>query len=208
MKYKTVIRIFNLYGKNFGYIRTTIKLLSYEFRSLNKELCGSKVIVDLGSGEGLLSAMLKASNPQITFVCVDFKKEFIDFISHNNSVLGMECLNANILNVSSLPHGDFYLLNDVLHHIDSTKREEFLGVLIAQLSVGQKILIRDVRRGCSFDYLLTKNVDKKLYPSDPLSYFNQDDWVELLSNVTKGNFRIKKFFLGWPSNKLQVLIWK
>ena len=208
MKIFSFIRIVHLYGKNFGYLRTTLKLLSYEFKSINSYVRNYKTVVDLGSGEGLLSAILKSYNPGINFICLDLNLEYLSFIEENNFILNLNTLDKDILNVSDLPHSDIYMLNDMLHHISRNNHEVFLFNLIQRVNPGGMILVRDVRKSMSLDYFLTKIIDHRLYPLDPLSYMTQIEWLNLMSKVTPRKFRLKKSFFGWPSNKLQVVIWK
>jgi 2-polyprenyl-3-methyl-5-hydroxy-6-metoxy-1,4-benzoquinol methylase len=208
MKIFSFIEIVHLYGKNFGYLRTTLKLLSYEFKSINSYVRNYKTVVDLGSGEGLLSAILKSYNPGINFICLDLNLEYLSFIEENNFILNLNTLDKDILNVSDLPHSDVYMLNDMLHHISRNNHEVFLFNLIQRVNPGGMILVRDVRKSMSLDYFLTKIIDRRLYPLDPLSYMTQMEWLNLMSKVTPRKFRLKKSFFGWPSNKLQVVIWK
>jgi 2-polyprenyl-3-methyl-5-hydroxy-6-metoxy-1,4-benzoquinol methylase len=208
MKIFSFIKIVHLYGKNFGYLRTILKLLSYELKSINSYVRNYKTVVDLGSGEGLLSAILKLYNPGINFICLDLNLEYLSFIEENKFVLNLNTLDKNILIVSNLPHSDLYMLNDMLHHISRDNHEVFLSKLIQRVNPGGMILVRDVRKSISLDYFLTKIIDHRLYPLDPLSYMTQIEWLNLVSKVTLGKFRLKKNFFGWPSNKLQVVIWK
>ena len=208
MKFLLGIKVVHLYGQNFGYLRTSLKLLSYEFKSINNHLKNHKTVIDLGSGEGLLSAILKFCNPEINFICLDLNLEYVSFIKENNGILHLDSLAADILVVEDLPYGDVYILNDMLHHMKRNSREIFLSKLFQRMKPEGMILIRDVRKSLSLDYFLTKTIDRKLYPFDPLFYMSEDEWLELLSKVTAGSYRLKKSFVGWPSNKLQVLIWK
>lgn len=208
MKIFSFIKIVYLYGKNFGYLRTILKLLSYELKSINSYVRNYKTVVDLGSGEGLLSAILKLYNPGINFICLDLKLEYLSFIEKNKFILNLNTLDKDILIVSDLPHSDLYMLNDMLHHISRDNHEVFLSKLIQRVNPGGMILVRDVRKSISLDYFLTKIIDHRLYPLDPLFYMTQIEWLNLVSKVTPGKFRLKKSFFGWPSNKLQVVIWK
>jgi 2-polyprenyl-3-methyl-5-hydroxy-6-metoxy-1,4-benzoquinol methylase len=208
MKIFLRINIVRLYGKNFGFLRTILKLLSYEFKSINNHVKNYNTVVDLGSGEGLLSAILKSYNPNIDFICFDLNLEYLGFIEENKPILQLDTFAKDILIVSDLPCSDLYILNDMLHHISENNREVFLSKLIQRINPGGMILIRDVRKSISLDYFLTKIIDQRLYPADPLSYMKKNEWINLLSKVVTGKFRLKKSFFGWPSNKLQVLIWK
>lgn len=201
-------RIFNIYRKKFGFIKTFLKLASYEFSILSGHIDIGNKVVDLGGGEGLLSAFLRTKNTEATFQVVDSNESFLNFLVPNHDVLFLDFKRMDIMDLDDIPEADIYILNDVLHHLPLKDHEKLLKSLLREKQRTKKIIIRDVIKGKNLDYFLTKYVDKRLYPNDPLEFREFNEWIALLKSLPAQKFEFRKHFKGWPSNKFQMVIWK
>ena len=202
------LRIYKIFGRRFGFIRTTLKIASYELSNLSSHISDANSVVDLGGGEGLLSAILKSKNPKVSFQVIDLNDSLVDFVLSFREVLSLEVKKLDILNLTSIPDAEIYLLNDVLHHLPYDDQEKLLESLLHKEKSSKKIIIRDVIKGRNVDYFLTKLIDRHLYPEDPLNFRTFPDWLSVLESLSVQKFELRKHFFGWPSNKLQIVIWK
>jgi len=201
-------KIFNTYRRKFGFIKTFLKLASYEFSILSSHIGIGNQVVDLGGGEGLLSAFLRTKNTEAKFQVVDSNETFLNFLVTNQDILSLDVKRMDMMDLDDIPEADIYILNDVMHHLPLKNHEKLLKSLLQEKQKTKKIIIRDVIKGKNLDYFLTKNIDKRLYPNDPLEFREFNEWIALLKSLPAKKYEFKKHCKGWPSNKFQMVIWK
>jgi hypothetical protein len=158
------------------------------------------------SREGLLSALLKTKLTGVLIYCVEDRNEYLDFLNSEKSRLKLNPIKSSELkHISSV---DAYIVNDTFHHLSKSSRNKVIIEMYENLDSNGLILIRDVAKGLNLDFLLTKWIDQRLYPSDSIDFLTIEEWENLIREISPRKFQLKRGYFGWPSNKLQIVMWK
>ncbi|MDA1194167.1 MAG: class I SAM-dependent methyltransferase [Planctomycetota bacterium] len=100
------------------------------------------LIVDLGSGAGLLAHLLVAAEPARRVVCVDHDAGRIASLTASATGLPIEGVVAD-LSTWELPRCAGIALVDVLHYLDAPQQEALLDRCAAALEPGGVLVLRD-----------------------------------------------------------------
>ncbi len=195
-----------LYCKTFGFLKTLLKCSSYEFIRIDRLLRDKELVVDFMSREGLLSALLQTKIKGVTIFCVEERKEYLEFLNREKTRLKINPIASS--EPTHISGADAYILNDTFHHLPKSSRNKLIKEMYENLESNGIILIRDVAKGLNLDFLLTNWIDQRLYPSDSINFLTIEDWENLIREVSPRKFQLKRGYFGWPSNKLQIVMWK
>jgi uncharacterized protein len=124
------------------YLKVKLKLeRNYTF--FNDNIPREANIVDIGCGYGFLSMMLRLLSDRRNIVGIDYDDEKIGIAKHiARNIDGIDFESADI-SKDTIPAGDIYILNDVLHYLPQEMQLSVLGQCMDQLSDGGKIILRD-----------------------------------------------------------------
>jgi 1-acyl-sn-glycerol-3-phosphate acyltransferase len=100
-------------------------------------------VVDLGCGYGFLSMMLGTVSKQRTITGIDYDEKKI--AAARNIVLDQDHVKFihGDITTTDLPHGDIYLLIDVLHYLPEPLQLEILGRCMDLLPEDGMVIVRD-----------------------------------------------------------------
>ena len=100
-------------------------------------------IVDIGCGYGFLPVMLKLVSERRNIVGIDYDGEKIGVANNiSRNMTGIDFITGDI-SKETIPAGDIYILNDVLHYLPEETQLSVLGQCLDNMNKGGKIILRD-----------------------------------------------------------------
>jgi len=143
------------------------------------EFIGKGTVLDIGCGTGLLAAYLK---PRVKYIGIDLNERFLKY-AHKK---GLDVFKINVLDVKAYPPADYYVICDLLHHINP-KHQTLLkelcalgGTLIVcepfvtSKSKLKRLLIRAI---VDYDFINPPRLD--------LSWHNEQELMDLFKKELK-----------------------
>src|SRR5579859_3412227 len=120
------------------------------------------LILDMGSGEGILANYLALSSVSRKMIGVELSKNRIK--EATKGIKNIKFINGSVLTVK-LPKADTVIVSHVFHHLGSKKRQkELVGKVYKTLKPKGKLIIAEVDREFSLRYLFGYIVDIILVP--------------------------------------------
>lgn len=139
-------------------------------------------IIDLGSGQGVISKFLtKKTNRQIIGIDADSKR--LPKSEFNN----LKFIQADITKYI-IEKPDCIVISDVLHHIDLDKQGKLLRNIGKSLKSGGVLIIKEIDNGEFIRSRFSRLWDFILYPKDKIFYWNSVSLKKFLENL---GFRVK-----------------
>ncbi|SRR5258708_958675 len=175
-------------GKGFVELFSEIRTWDAPFESIESKVPIQGVIVDLGSGDGLLGNYLAIASPKRHVFGIELNKERV-----KNSYKGFKntkFLYGNILK-ADIPKADCILLVHVLHHLNSfDEQEKLIEKCKTKLRKGGKLLIVEISEQPFSKYMFTKFTDMVIVPilfenrifNPNINFRKISDWRKLLKN--------------------------
>jgi len=196
-------KMYKSYKKFKGLVYIKIKTSTYDIPFIQENFKSNSIILDVGSGEGVLSFIFFLLGKGKNITCIDTDSNKISFI--RESKLPMIGICNNILDFTSKHKYDLIILNDFLHHKtdeDITKIIKILGDYLAPNGV---IYLKEFDKNDFYDYFYTFLWDSFLYPEDKLNFKNKSQWIEIF-NKNKFELRyFKKYTSLWPASRSQFI---
>lgn len=75
------------------------------------EFIDKGTVLDIGCGTGLLAKYLK---PSVKYIGIDLNERFLQYARKK----GLDVLKINVLDVRSYPRANYYIICDLLHHLN------------------------------------------------------------------------------------------
>lgn len=197
------------------YMRVKI-LMEDRYRFLNTIIPRNASIVDIGCGYAPLSLMLSLYSKERTILGIDYDCDKIEVANHSflkdNVRMQFVCGDAVRYPYQS---ADVFIMNDMLHYIDSHSRETLITACAENLAPGGLIIIRDGDMDKREKHKLTQLSEKW---STRITGFNKTtgalhffsaEWMMQLADklnlnvekVTNDRFTSNTFFLLTQKNK-------
>lgn len=156
-------KIINLYAKT-PYTKNFVKFRFWfgPILEIDKLTPKKGIILDMGSGEGILANYLAASSSSRKIIGVELNKNRIKEAS--KGIKNIKFINGSALSVR-LPKADAIIVSHVFHHLGSKSRQEkLLDRIHETLKTRGKLIIGEVDREKSLRYLFGYIVDIILVP--------------------------------------------
>lgn len=157
---KEIIDLYSVteYTRNFVKFRFWFGPL----HELNKLVPKKGLILDLGSGEGILANFLAISEPKRRMIGVEINKNRIK--EATKGIKNIKFINGSALSVK-LPRADTIIVSHVFHHLGSRQRQEkLIKRCFSVLKRHGKLIVAEVDREFSLRYLFGYIVDILLVP--------------------------------------------
>lgn len=204
--YKTI----NLYrGSGFSEIFSQIRAWDAPFEDIDKLIPKKAEILDLGSGDGLLSNYLALSSNKRNVVGIEMNEKRV--LISPKGLKNVKFKQGNIL-THKLPKTDVYILAHVLHHLPSKiHQEKLLKKIAGVMQKKQKLLILEIDNKPKLKYITTWLTDAFIVPilfeqkifNKNFYYRNRKEWYNLLDQLGF-KIRIKKVHKGMPFSHVLI----
>jgi tRNA (cmo5U34)-methyltransferase len=128
--------------------RSRLKKIIGSFYRFHSPRSNKPVVLDLGSGDGAMAAVLLGIDPEIRPVLVDASEEMINRARKRlsgclSSVFIKRNFHELIENNADIPACDFIVSSLAIHHIDTCEKERLLRVIYGKLKPGGWFLLYD-----------------------------------------------------------------
>lgn len=162
---------------------SVIRIAILPFWKIDNLVGDSHSIIDIGCGNGALANYLAISKPSRNILGMDLSRTRINdakkTIIKNGNV---KFLYGNVVS-KKLPKVDFYLICDVLHHIDYPQQEVLLAAISKKVKKGSKLILKEVDPSNKLPFLFGHLWEKILYPNEKINVRAKKDWLKLLKNL-------------------------
>ena len=153
------------------YMKVKLKL-EKNYRFYNDIIPLKANVVDVGCGYGFLAHMLRLVSSDRKVIGVDYDEEKIAMANH--LPIKDEGISFQVLDLmnETLPDGNVFVFNDVLHYLPENRRMEVLNNCMAQLPADGIIIVRDADADMKKRTWFTKFTE---FQSTKLFKFNRAD---------------------------------
>jgi SAM-dependent methyltransferase len=166
-----------------------IRLWDAPYKQIEKLIPQKGIVVDLGSGDGLLANYLGVSSTKRKVFGIELNKK--RFNQTPKVLRNTEFVNGDILK-AKYPEADAILLVHVLHHLNSFKsQEEMIKNIKTKLKKNGKLIIVEIIYTPLHKFILTALVDYFVLPilfegkliSSRIHYRNTKNWQKTLKSL-------------------------
>lgn len=142
-------------------------------------------ILDLGCGKGIFSSYLAITSQKRDVLGVDLCSKKVEsaqraFGSISNLRFVIEDVLKLLPNEKNLSG---IIISDFLQHIDFSSQEELLKLAYRSLSYRGVLVVKEINKGNSLRYFLSKLAERLLYFGDEIYFRPQNKWVALLKDI-------------------------
>lgn len=183
-------------------VHNFLRNLMIPLRQIDEALPQEGLILDLGCGEGAISAFLAGKKTR-NVVGVDIDKKRVQQIHQKN----LKFITGNAVNFN-VASADGIVISDVLHHINFQDQEKLLKNISRNLKKGGIVVIKEIDTGEFIRSWLSRFWDFIFYPMEKIYFSSAKD---LTAKLTKLGFsvKIKREYLFFPgSTTLYICIKK
>lgn len=164
-----------------------LKSLFWPLKQMDAVLPTKGLIVDLGCGDGVLTAHLAQHHPQRQVLGVDSNTNKLALARHRYRAPNLTFKLADVRQVN-LKQASACILSDVLHHLSPASQNQLLEKISHQLKPGVTCLIKEVDKSSMVRSKLTRLWDWLLYPHDQIHFLAAAD---LINTMKKLKFTVK-----------------
>ncbi len=163
IKGKNAKRIIDLYSTT-PYTRNFVKFRFWFGPILEIDALTPKkgLILDIGSGEGILANYLAISSPERKIIGVELNKDRVK--EATKGIRNIKFINKSAL-TAKLPKASAIVVSHVFHHLGSKqKQENLIKKIYKNLKPGGRVIVGEVDKEFSLRYLFGYIVDIILVP--------------------------------------------
>lgn len=180
--------------KSFNGVFAKIRAWDAPYKEIDKRISKKSLIVDLGSGDGLLANYLAQISKNRKIYGIELNPTRVDV--SQKGLKNTHFKQGSILK-TSLPKADVFILAHVLHHLPSKRSQELLLEKLSNLlGKNKKIVILEIDNVPLFKFLFTWFTDAFIVPilfegrffTNKFYYRKRKEWYKLL---TKIGFKVK-----------------
>jgi 2-polyprenyl-3-methyl-5-hydroxy-6-metoxy-1,4-benzoquinol methylase len=156
-------KIIDLYSTT-EYTRNFVKFRFWfgPLHEINKLVAQKGIILDLGSGEGILANFLAINSSKRKIIGIEINSNRVK--EANKKIKNIKFINKSIFEVK-LPKVDVIVVSHVFHHLGSKKlQEEMIQICFDKLKNEGKLIVAEVDREFSVRYLFGYITDIMLVP--------------------------------------------
>lgn len=182
-------------------------------------------ILDLGSGNGVVTQYMASIFPNADVFGIDANKEMVSYADKNNTKSNIKFEHLDIRNIEKLYKNDikFDLVNAnyVLHWLSQDEKKELFQKLSKIITPNAFLMLGTCQRFPNFLNFLDKNIRKYLKIQtkvpDYVHYFSEKGWVDFLRQnyfSVKGSYKILDTHpillsekIDDPENFLKIWLW-
>jgi SAM-dependent methyltransferase len=168
-------------------------------RLLQSVLPDRGVVLDLGSGDGVLGNLVAAALPGVSIRGIDKDAKKVR-IAADNAPRNARFEHGDVAALDTAP-AQGAILNDVLHHHPRDTQLALLRKTASLLEPGAPLILKEVDAADRADVAWTRFWDSRLYPDDPLVFRRADDWTEALASAGFTVQRIHRVSHPWPASR-------
>ena len=160
-------------------------------------------IVDLGSGYGIFSNYIAAISPKRQILALEFDKEKTEIAQNaakRGKIKNITFDNKDITKLS-IKKASAIVIMHVLHHLKNyNDQEKLIKECVEKLSSGGTLLIDEVNKKYTFQYLLAVLTDNLLYLGDRFYYRSKKSMLSMLSKfpLTVEVKNVSNFLMPYP----------
>lgn len=175
---------------------TKIRFWTGSFVQLEQLVPKKGKILDLGCGYGILSNYLALCCSKRKIIGVDSDLGKIKFAKRGLSNVSFSIGDATKMKFENL---DCIILHDVLHHLESFKKQKkLIEDCKNMLSRNGILLIVEVDDSPLWKLILGRMTDFLMYKGDPVYYLYKEQITDLLGEYFKKNNILSQRLLGNP----------
>lgn len=202
----TISNIKNLYSKQ-GIGKTIYAYLRFwEYPRLVRIealLPKTGTIIDLGSGLGIFSNYVAGRSSKRHVLACEFDKNKTEIAKEAAKTGGINNIFFDNKDITKIPikKASAIIIMHVLHHLKSYREQEkLIGECVKKLEKGDMLLIDEVDKKYTFQYLLALLTDSLLYFGDRFYYRSKKDMITFLSKfpLTVEVKNVSDFFMPYP----------
>ncbi|MEX2027930.1 MAG: class I SAM-dependent methyltransferase [Candidatus Curtissbacteria bacterium] len=174
-------------------IHNFLRNLMIPLQQIDEALPKQGLILDLGCGEGAISAFL-AQKKQRNVIGIDIDKKRLQQSSQKNlKFIHGDATAFNVKNVDGI------VISDVLHHINFQDQEKLLENIARNIKKGGVVVIKEIDTGEFVRSWLSRLWDFVFYPTEKIYFSNAKD---LTTKLTKLGFsvKIRREYLFFPGS--------
>ena len=105
-----------------------------------------KYILELGSGTGFVTAMIRAAWPESEITCIDISPGMLDYARQNPKLQGVRLVHGDLRDAWPSETYDAILTTLCLHHVGAGDRTGILSRAVHALAPGGRFICGDVFR--------------------------------------------------------------
>lgn len=155
------------------------------------------VIIDLGTGEGVMATHLALSSSRRRVIGLDLNRQKVYLakrLTKNISNITFEVKDAT----KGLPGANGFVLSDFLHHVPKSKHGALLKSIYNSLNAKGVMVIKEIDTNNKLRARISRIFDFMFYPNETINFLNADS---LIRTLTKIGFKVeilnvKKWFPG------------
>jgi len=201
----TISDIKKLYlGQGLNTIYTYFRFWEYPRLTRIEQLLPEEgAIVDLGSGYGIFSNYIAAISPKRQILALEFDKEKTEIAQNaakRGKIKNITFDNKDITKLSIKKVSAIVIMH-VLHHLKNyNDQEKLIKECVEKLSSGGTLLIDEVDKKYTFQYLLAVLTDNLLYLGDRFYYRSKKSMLSMLSKfpLTVEVKNVSNFLMPYP----------
>lgn len=141
-------------------------------------------IIDLGSGYGIFSNYVAAKSSKRQVLALEFDKKKSEIAKKAAKTGRINNITFDNKDITKIPikKASAVVIMHVLHHLRNyEEQEKLIGECVKKLEKGDMLLIDEVDKKYTFQYLLALLTDSFLYLGDRFYYRSKKDMITFLS---------------------------
>ena len=160
-------------------------------------------IIDLGSGYGIFSNYVAGRSSKRQVLALEFDKKKTEIAKEGAKTGGINNITFDNNDITKIPiqKASAIVIMHVLHHLKSyEEQEKLIGECVKRLDKDGMLLIDEVDKKYTFQYLLALLTDSLLYLGDRFYYRSKKDMITFLSKfpLTVEVKNVSNFLMPYP----------
>jgi len=186
---QTISRIVNVYESAISrlYCRIRFQIIHQRFlEEIGQYLPRNGTILDIGCGFGMFSLYYALNYPAAAIQGIDLNPSRIGKATRAAEKLGAKNVSYSVGDASTLQltqgFDGIYML-DIIHHIPESAVEPLLRQIYTQLSIGGRLIIKDVSDTPAYKRWFTYLLDKAMDVHCKVNYWPPEKLTALLRSI-------------------------
>lgn len=189
-----------------GLLGVLLKQSLYPRDLLVRVLDGSRLVLDLGCGEGLLTNLLGRALPRTQFRGVDLDVRKIE-VGHCAAWDNVRFRVGNLFSVQEIG-ASAVIFNDVLHHLPEPEQESAFALAQRVLDDEGILVLKEVDSEDRLDCAHTTFWDRRLYPGTPLNFRSTAAWHAIAHRNGFRVLEVRRVTHPWIASRTILVLTK
>lgn len=164
-----------------------LRVVILPYRKLDALIPQKSTILDIGCGNGGFSNYISLQTSKRKILGIDLSKKRIgSAIKTVGKRKNIRFILGDTTTIK-IPKANFFLLVDVLHHINFQDQEKLLRFLANHLKSDSLLIIKEVDPSNRIPFLFGHIIEKVLYPKEEIYARSKNDWEVLFQSLGLSN---------------------